>query len=778
MLEPSTSAAILPGSYDFRLVALSVLLAISAAYTALDLTGRVIEERRWVRVLWLAGGSASMGLGIWAMHYIGMLAFSLPVPILYHYPTVIVSLLAAIGASAVALLTLSHERLGIIHKVGASAIMGGGIAAMHYIGMEAMRLPATMEYRGGRVLLSIVLAVVISLVALTLSLRVRQQKQAGWRKFGVALLMGSAIPLMHYTGMWAVRFRATDIPFDAESTVQISTLGIAVITVTSFLVMFSAIATVFFERLITAQLAAMHAARDGETRFRLLAEAIPQIVWTALPTGEVEYCNERFYELTGISEQEKDLKTAWISVLHPDDRPVAIGSWEKARVTGETFNMEYRIRIASGEYRWHLARATPMRDSTGTIMRWFGACADIEDQINTQQVLEEQIKERASELADASSRLQEEMWEKDLARRQLDEQNEKMVRELTERSQRATMLAKMGELLQSCVSKEEVFAAALGYAPKIFPVQRGAVALLNPARDLAEVAGHWRECQLPLTVFEPNSCWALRTGHPHLVVAGDTTAPCAHAEGVKNTYLCIPILAQGEALGILHIQATDDSPAMADAELSLKTTFAAQVGLSIANIRLREALRTQSIKDPLTGLYNRRYLTEMLDREIRRAVRAEQPLGVLILDLDHFKNFNDTYGHDAGDTVLREAALFLTKSVRAEDVVCRFGGEEFVVILPTADLTAAIARAERIRSKMRELTVLHQGQAVGIVTVSVGVAALPDHGITPDALLEAADAALYRAKREGRDRVVAADSPKLEREADITETKAVAAPAS
>ena len=198
---------------------------------------------------------------------------------------------------------------------------------------------------------------------------------------------------------------------------------------------------------------------------------------------------------------------------------------------------------------------------------------------------------------------------------------------------------------------------------------------------------------------------------------------------------------------------------MADAELSLKTTFAAQVGLSIANIRLREALRTQSIKDPLTGLYNRRYLTEMLDREIRRAVRAEQSLGLLMLDLDHFKNFNDTYGHDAGDTVLREAALFLIKSIRAEDVVCRFGGEEFVVILPTADLNAALARAERIRSKVRELTVLHQGQAVGIVTMSIGVAALPDHGVTPGALLESADAALYRAKREGRDRVVAADAP-------------------
>jgi len=181
-------------------------------------------------------------------------------------------------------------------------------------------------------------------------------------------------------------------------------------------------------------------------------------------------------------------------------------------------------------------------------------------------------------------------------------------------------------------------------------------------------------------------------------------------------------------------------------------------GFRWRNLRLREALHTQSIKDPLTGLYNRRYLTEILEREIRRAVRAEQSLGILILDLDHFKKFNDTYGHEAGDTVLREAALFFSKSIRIEDVVCRFGGEEFVIILPTADLNASHARAERIRSKLHELTVLHQGQSLGLITVSVGVASLPAHGTSSKELFDAADAALYRAKREGRDRVVDADT--------------------
>ena len=243
--------------------------------------------------------------------------------------------------------------------------------------------------------------------------------------------------------------------------------------------------------------------------------------------------------------------------------------------------------------------------------------------------------------------------------------------------------------------------------------------------------GSWTNCELPRKSFEPNACWALRTGHQHLVLAGDTTARCSHAAGVKHTYLCVPILAQGEALGIMHFQATDESPNMGEAELSFKTTFAGQVGLSIANINLRDALRTQSIKDPLTGLYNRRYLEEMLQREIRRAGRAEQSLGILMLDLDHFKAFNDTYGHDAGDAVLRETASFVAGSVRAEDTVCRFGGEEFVVILPTANLDGAQVRAESIRSKLRELTVLHQGQSLGMITVSIGVCAFPVNGTSP-----------------------------------------------
>jgi len=522
-----------------------------------------------------------------------------------------------------------------------------------------------------------------------------------------------------------------------------------------------AIASSFLDGLKALRKGDSATARERELYFQTKAEAVPEIIWTADPDGMDDFFNQRCFDYTGLT-LEQLRGASWQAIIHPDDLDGCIAKWKNALSTGDPYDVEYRLRGKDGGFRWFLGRANPIRDAKGEIVKWFGTCTDIESQKQNQQVLEEQILERTTQLADTNALLQEEMLEKDSARRELDQQNERMMEDLTKRSERATMLAKMGELLQSCASLEEVFAAALGFAPRIFPVARGAMALLNASRNLAEVIGSWADCQLPVMEFEPTECRALRTGHPHLVSADDSTARCAHAVGVKHMYLCIPILAQGETLGILHLQATDDAPQLNASELSFQTTFAAQVGLSIANIRLREALRTQSVRDALTGLYNRRYLEETLEREVRRAARAAQSLGILMIDLDHFKKFNDTYGHDAGDAVLRETGASLTKGIRAEDFVCRFGGEEFVVILPTADPETSRARAERLRTKIRELTIMYQGKSLGMVTISVGVAAFPAHGTSPKELMASADAALYEAKRGGRDQVVVASAKAIE----------------
>jgi diguanylate cyclase (GGDEF)-like protein/PAS domain S-box-containing protein len=747
------------GSYDYRLVSLSVVLAMVASYSALDLAGRVTSARGRSRAIWLGFGAVAMGLGIWAMHYVGMLALTMPAEVFYDVETVAISLLAGISASGVALFVVSRPKMSLGQLIAGGAVMGSGIAAMHYVGMAAMRVPAVIVYNRGIVALSIVLAIAISLVALHLAFRLRDDLRTSWRKFISALIMGSAIPLMHYTGMWAATFYRTQSAPNLAGAVSISTLGVSAVIAASFVVSGIAIASSFFDRFIAHQKGDLNAARDRELYFRTMAEAVPEMIWTSSRDGMSDYFNQRFFDYTGLNFEQCHGK-GWTIIVHPDDLAPCLERWESARHSGDPFDMEYRLRRKDGAYLWFLCRANPIRNAEGEIVKWFGACTDIESQKQNLQTLQEEILERTMQLADANERLEKEMLEKDLARNELDQQTDTMMMELQKRSERATLLAKLGELLQSCINREEVFAAALGFAPKIFPASRGAVALLNPSRNLTDVIGSWTDCRFPALEFEPAACWALRTGHPHMVPAGDLTAPCAHAAGVTVSYLCVPILAQGETLGIMHFQAVEEGPQLEGAELSFKTTFAGQVGLSLANIRLREALRIQSVRDVLTGLYNRRYLEETLEREVRRAARAQQSLGILMIDLDHFKTFNDSYGHDAGDAVLRETGASLTKGVRAEDFVCRFGGEEFVVMMPTADLKSACARAERLRLKMKELTILHQGEAMGMVTISIGVACFPEHGMSPKELMAAADAALYQAKRAGRDQVVVA-APKV-----------------
>jgi diguanylate cyclase (GGDEF)-like protein len=187
------------------------------------------------------------------------------------------------------------------------------------------------------------------------------------------------------------------------------------------------------------------------------------------------------------------------------------------------------------------------------------------------------------------------------------------------------------------------------------------------------------------------------------------------------------------------------------------SAVAERISLVLANLRVREALRSQSIRDPLTGLFNRRFMEESLEREVRRAARNDEGVALLMLDLDHFKLFNDTFGHQAGDMLLRGVGNFLSQGARGQDVACRYGGEEFLLVLAGASIDAACKRAELLREDLKQLAVRHAGQVLGRITVSIGVSAFPGHGATVEELVRVADKALYRAKEEGRDRVVVAE---------------------
>src|SRR5580658_3440022 len=478
----------LHGSYDYRLVALSVVLALFASYAALDLAGRVASTRGRARVLWLGCGAAAMGWGIWAMHYVGMLALSMPIAVSYHLPTVMISWLAASAASGVALFVASRAKMSVWQEIAGSVVMGSGIAAMHYIGMAAMRCRAVTVYDLRIVVASILLAIAISFVALRLAFRARDEKGTSRRKITNALIMGSAIPLMHYSGMWAATFHPSGIAPDLTHAIGISAIGLVAISTSSFLVLGLAIASSFVDRFMAVQRIDLRMARQHELYFRTLAEAVPEIMWTSDPDGVDDYFNRKWFDYTGLT-LEKSLGTGWTVVIHPDDWAECLAKWEKARRTGEPYDVEYRLRGKDGAFRWFLCRGNPIRDPGGEVIKWFGTCTDIESQKQNQQFLEEQILERTMQLADANTRLQEEMFEKDFARNELDQQNERMMGELKKRSERATMLAKMGELLQSCINRDEVFAAALGFAPKIFPAVPGAVSMLDASRSVAEVIG-------------------------------------------------------------------------------------------------------------------------------------------------------------------------------------------------------------------------------------------------------------------------------------------------
>jgi len=265
------STAVLSGSYDFRLVTLSVLIAILAAYAALDLGGRVTNARGKVRLAWLSGGAFAMGIGIWSMHYIGMLAFRLPVPVEYDWPTVLLSLFAAVLASGIALFVVSRKKMGIPQAAVGSVFMGAGIASMHYIGMEAMRLPAMCSYSWGLVWISVGLAIVISFVALWLTYLLRNQLNAwGWRKLTCAFVMGAAIPVMHYVGMAAVSFMpATPEASSYTHAIQISDLGVACIVIATLVIMGMVFVTSMVDRRFSIQTLALE---SSEERYRLIVE--------------------------------------------------------------------------------------------------------------------------------------------------------------------------------------------------------------------------------------------------------------------------------------------------------------------------------------------------------------------------------------------------------------------------------------------------------------------------------------------------------------------------
>jgi len=448
------------------------------------------------------------------------------------------------------------------------------------------------------------------------------------------------------------------------------------------------------------------------------------------------YNNPSYHALFG----DRDLTgTDSFREIHPDDRERVRNLFRDTVATGIGQRTRYRFLLEDGTVRHIESQGNVVRDAAGRVAQVVVVSRDVTDRIESEQALQESNRQLRS-----------------------------MVRELEQRNRENATLGNLGDMLQMCKTVQESNGVLGQYVDKLFPGTAGSFYHLNPANGLLEAVVTWGDAaRTGEPVIGKDDCWALRRGQLHEFEGPGAGVACPHlGAGPDRPYFCAPIIAQGEVLGMLHVQypAGDlQPPALKESQPEARKlwvlTVSEHLSLALANLKLRETLRTQAARDALTGLYNRRYLEHVLEREVLRASRNRRTVGLIMLDLDHFKRFNDSYGHEAGDLLLRSVGDFLVSNVRAEDVACRYGGEEFVVMLPEATLEMTQTRAEQLWKGMHRLSINARGELLPAVTASLGVAAFPEHGQNVAELLRAADMAMYAAKREGRDRVAVAERP-------------------
>ncbi len=475
--------------------------------------------------------------------------------------------------------------------------------------------------------------------------------------------------------------------------------------------------------------------RESEELFRQLAENIREVFFVTTPDlSRVIYVSPAYREIWGRKVEEVyERPAAWIEAIHPEDRQRALDIFLQEQRSEKT-DIEYRIVRPDGAIRWIRNRTYPVLDDQGRFSRVVGFAEDITER----EAAEADLRKAHEELNDT----------------------------LEETQRKALMNEKLTELIdlvQCCQTDQQAYKIAEDALASIFESCNGALCLTSPSRDIVEAVALWGEDAQTERAFSPADCWALRRGKIHMVKDGQSPLRCAHVHAsLKSGHMCVPLMAQGETLGLLYLECRthEDKPGspskeqMAAAVLRQAELVGERVSLVLANLKLREILRHQSVRDPLTSLFNRRYMEETLDREVSRAARRNEGVAVVMCDLDRFKQFNDTFGHEAGDLVLREVASILRLKVRQGDIACRYGGEEFILILPEATAVIAAERTEAIRREVEDLALSYRGRTLGRITISMGIAMYPEDGASADDLVRASDKALYQAKTQGRDRVV------------------------
>lgn len=311
---------------------------------------------------------------------------------------------------------------------------------------------------------------------------------------------------------------------------------------------------------------------------------------------------------------------------------------------------------------------------------------------------------------------------------------------------------KMNDRLQTCQNSTEAYEIIAHTAKELFPNLSGGLVIRHHDSNEMETVQTWGDVQCLKQSFSIDDCWALREGHVYIVNKIKDGIVCQHFNPLPlSGYLCVPLIVQSGVIGILELNAGHDNIIL-DHQQQLAITFCEVLRLCLRNIFLKESLSEQVIQDPLTGLFNRRYLDATLPVMIRRTIRNSKILCVAMVDIDFFKKINDTYGHDAGDEVLKYIGNYLKTNMRESDTACRFGGEEFVIIMES-QIKDAVTRLQKISKDISAARLVVNDKTLPPVTISVGIAEAPTHAHNADEMLRLADEALYKAKSSGRNRI-------------------------
>lgn len=694
----NTPTAIL-ATYDYRLVALSVVIAIFASYVALDLAGRVTATRGAARLSWLIGGATAMGTGIWAMHYTGMLAFRLPMRVYYHVPTVLVSLLAAIFASFVALYIVSRPRMTTLHVVGGSLLMGAGIASMHYTGMAAMRLAAMHHYNPGLWLLSVLLAVVISMVALWLTFHFREENKGRLFKIATSVVMGLAIPVMHYTGMASVSYMPMNSAPDLSYAIDISKLANSAVILITLVVLASVLLTSLVDRRFSAHARALAL---SEQRYQLLFESNPH------PTLVFDLQTLMFVAVNQAAISKYGFSTAEflrmkITELHSAE---GLGRLLATAESGIPSEAQHRRKDGTAfEVELSLRTITWTGKPAGLLL-----ASDITERKRTEQM--EGDRRNFLETITQNQPLEASL--------------QQLVHTLENQLPGAmcsTLLIKPGKFCHVAASSfsKDVLVGLEGFRPE----------------DIASAVG-------------------LSAGHQEMAFVGDLSASSpdqelrewAAALSLKSCWSAPVVDAGGMLQGLIVVFFRDIRQANQQDRNRLNMARG-MASIAIEHRRLTDRLSYQAQHDALTGLPNRFLLEDRLAQAIAYANRHRSGIAVLLLDLDGFKYINDTLGHQAGDQVLVEVSSRLRSVIRQADTLARIGGDEFCLVLgDVRKRSDALKIAQTCLDVLRKPILIAERDYA--VSASIGISCYPEHGAEPEILQQQADTAMYHAKFNGK----------------------------